>query len=702
MSSLVIILAIFIISLTIMASFLTFRWRRSDNARYMSLKTNTVSRKLSAVEFQVIESYLKNILPQTKLDRSYVSGYPVFPIRDNNVYTISHTITRFSAVSGETQHWRYYLDETEIYFPALLEPFVNQRNTIDIVETSSMPLVIAVNGHSLTDYQQDLLVTPSIKKAEHASIQKNGNSNANLLYLRKETPEEYRLRHSTGIQEGVLMCVGLSLWFLALFVPSPLLPWLMLVSVLFILASFWPFFRLPSARNYLNISCFSGILKRWGVFSEFEPENKKNISLGGVDLIYPVHWEPYVTHELDKNTDVEMYSNGHVVRQGQHLSLNEEERLYPYQRYQKNQMLVVFSILAMLILYFYQPVSLSMRLSFAWLHGNNTTVITDAGELSNIPLREGDVLRVKGTGMCYMPPKSGTLSSPDDFSFLPFDCLGIYWNNGSSLPIPESEIINKASALLTTVNEQLRPMEHARKYNPGLNEVITKSGMILLDNFPQIILKTNALCFKEGDCNRLKNALVNLSNAKSWDNLLSQAEKGKLNGTKVLLRSVSADALGKLVDSTAASFVQQETDRYSILLNSPPPGGVLLISDENRPLVEYPISSFVTYDSNALQQWHELLRQAGMLTHVPFETKGIVTALSEDANGTRHITLHSEPDSITLIRYLGSCLFLAVIMATLIVNGILVIQKKQKNRQRLLRIKQHYDSCFNVKQPPMS
>ncbi|PHM28503.1 IgaA/UmoB family intracellular growth attenuator [Xenorhabdus budapestensis] len=701
MSSLVIILAIFIVSLTIMASFLTFRWRRSDNARYLSLMAKAASRKLSADESQAIESYLKNILPKMKSDRSYMSGCPALPIRNDTVYTISHTITRFSAASEEAQHWRYYIDETEIHFPAMLEPFVNQRNTVDIVQTSSIPLVIAVNGHCLTDYQQDLN-TPNFKKTEHASIQKNGNSNANLLYMRKETPEEYRLRHSTGIQEGLLMCMGLSLWFLALFVPIPLLPWLIFISVLLIFASFWPLFRWPSSRNLLNVNCFSGILKRWGVFSEFEPEHKKNISLGGIDLIYPAHWEPYLAHELDQNTDVDMYSSCHVVRQGRYLSLHEEEKHYPYQRYRKNQMLVVFSVLAMLLLYFYQPASLSMRLSFAWLHGSNTKVITSVNELLNMPLREGDVLRVKGTGMCYMPPMLDTFPGQNGLSFAPFNCFGIYWNNGSSFPRPESEIINKASALLTTVNEQLRPLENSRKSNSSLNEVIAKSGMILLDNFSQIILNTQALCQKEVDCNRLKNALVNLGNGKNWDEILYQAEKGTLNGTKVLLRSVSADALGKLVDVTTASFIYREIDKVSILLNSPPPGGILLISDEDRPLVEYPLAPIIFYEYTALQQWGELLRLANVLTHIPFETEGIVTGLSEDANGTRHIMLHSEPDSITLLRYLGSCLFLAVIMATLIVNSILVIKKKQKNSQRLVRIKQYYDNCFKLKQPPMN
>lgn len=43
----------------------------------------------------------------------------------------------------------------------------------------------------------------------------------------------------------------------------------------------------------------------------------------------------------------------------------------------------------------------------------------------------------------------------------------------------------------------------------------------------------------------------------------------------------------------------------------------------------------------------------------------MITSLSVDANGTRHVALHSEPDMITLWRYLGtSLLLLAVVIST--------------------------------------
>ncbi|MBI6547803.1 IgaA/UmoB family intracellular growth attenuator [Xenorhabdus lircayensis] len=699
MSSLVIILAIFIISLIIMASFLIFRWRRFNNARYLPSMVKTARRKLNADEYQAIESYLRNTRLLMKPSSRHRAGYPVLPVKKEYVYTIRHPITRFSAGTNESHHWRYYVDETEIHLPVLLEPFIKQQNTIEIVQTTSMPLVIAVNGHLLKDYQQDLLITRVMAKTEHASIQKNGNSSANLLHTRKETPEENRLRHSTGIQEGLLMCAGLSLWFVALFVPIPMLPWLMLVAFLLILISFWPYFRLPSRRKLSNIHCFSGIPKRWGVFSEFEPEQRKNISLGGIDLIYPAHWEPYVSHDIDHNTDIDMYTNCHVVRQGRHLSLHEEEKHYPYQRYRKNLILVVFSVFAMLTLYFYQPVSLSMRLSFAWLYGSNTKVITSVDELQKMPLRKGDVLKVKGVGMCYVPPN--ILPEANITIFAPFDCVGIYWNSETPLPMLESDVIENASALITTVNEQLHPIESRRKINPSLNEAIAKSGMTLLDNFSQIILKTHKLCQKDADCTRLKNALVNLGNAKNWDDLLKDAEKGKLNGTKVLLRSVSADALEKLVDVTTASFIYREIDKAAILMNSPSPGGVLLLSDEGNPLVEYPMRMGNIYEHAALERWRELQNISDMLMRTQFETDGIVTGLSEDANGTRHIMLHREPDSTAFIRYLGSCVLLAILLATFTINIILMIKKTRKNQRRLQLITQYYDNCFNLPPPLM-
>ncbi|VDZ54313.1 Putative membrane protein igaA homolog [Serratia odorifera] len=126
----------------------------------------------------------------------------------------------------------------------------------------------------------------------------------------------------------------------------------------------------------------------------------------------------------------------------------------------------------------------------------------------------GDTLRIQGNGMCYVPPTP--INTPST-GFMPFDCSGIYWNTAAPLPQPESDIIDKASALLATVNSQLHPSGTDQKINPQLASAIEKSGMILLDDFSDIVLKTQDLCSENNECGRLKNALVNLGNAQKLE-----------------------------------------------------------------------------------------------------------------------------------------------------------------------------------------
>ncbi|UXJ03594.1 intracellular growth attenuator family protein [Morganella morganii] len=59
-----------------------------------------------------------------------------------------------------------------------------------------------------------------------------------------------------------------------------------------------------------------GIPKRWGLFGDFDHSQKHSISLGGIDLIYPRHWEPWLHQDLGSVTQIEMYEDQQVVRQG--------------------------------------------------------------------------------------------------------------------------------------------------------------------------------------------------------------------------------------------------------------------------------------------------------------------------------------------------------------------------------------------------
>jgi hypothetical protein len=137
--------------------------------------------------------------------------------------------------------------------------------------------------------------------------------------------------------------------------------------------------------------------------------------------------------------------------------------------------------------------------------------------------------------------------------------------------------------------------------------------MVLLDDFSEIVLKTQDLCSAEDDCLRLKNALVNLGNSKDWDTLTSRASAGKLTGVNVLLRPVSAESLDNLVTTSTAPFILRETTRAAQALNSPAPGGFLIVSEEGSELVDQPYPGVALYDYPAAEQWAEFQRLAGML-----------------------------------------------------------------------------------------
>ncbi|WP_213977990.1 IgaA/UmoB family intracellular growth attenuator, partial [Serratia marcescens] len=103
-----------------------------------------------------------------------------------------------------------------------------------------------------------------------------------------------------------------------------------------------------------------------------------------------------------------------------------------------------------------------------------------------------------------------------------------------------------------------------------------------------------------------------------------------------------------------------------------------------------------------LDQWNELQRLSTLLLHTPFQAQGVITSLSVDANGTRHVALHSEPDMITLWRYLGTSLLLLAVVISLGYNAWRLVQRRRINQHRVADIQRYYDSCFNPQLNPMS
>ncbi|MCX8958868.1 intracellular growth attenuator family protein [Erwinia psidii] len=656
-------------------------------------------RKLNNDERKAVESYIdslekhrKSVIPS---GASSTADHLVLSSQSSNVYPVTRSITRYGLSTDAPYKCRYYLDAVEVHLPPLWEQYITDENFVELIKTQTIPLVISLNGHSLVNYvyeQPSLL--PVVRAAgQNASIRKEESENIELLRIRKETTEEYALHRPDGTREAFAINFALLLIFFSLCGPVVLMTWLMVAAVIIMLLSCWSLWRRPGAKDMREIHCLRGAPKRWGLFGESNQGQVSNISLGIIDLIYPVHWQPYVTNDLGQSTEVDIYLSRHVVRQGRFLSLQDEVRHFPIQRWRKNMVLAAGSLLVLLLLITWIPLSMPLKLSLAWLKGTESVQVHSVNDLEKISLRIGDSLRVNGEGMCSIP---ATYQGNRSYAFMPFDCSAIYWNNAAPLPQPQSDIIDKATALLTTTSQQLHPQNNTdQKLNPQLATAIQKSGMILLDNFSDIVMRTQDLCSQEQDCVRLKNALVNLGNAKDWETLVHRAGSGALNGMNVLLRPVSAEALENLVNTATSSFFYRETRRAAEALNSPPPGGFVILSDEGKQLVNQQAPSVSLFDYNAPDQWPELQRLAGILLHTSFSASGIVTSITTDANGTRHIALHSEPDVLTLSRYLGNSLLLVITVLSFIINSLLALKRIHRNRMRTSAIQNYYEKCFS-------
>ncbi|CEJ64950.1 MULTISPECIES: intracellular growth attenuator protein IgaA [Citrobacter] len=680
-------------------------WRFRSKFRQQKLPLSNVfsdasKRKLTPEERGAVENYLE-ILSQIQQvpGPTGASSAPVsltLNAQSNSVIVLTHSITRYGITTDDPNKWRYYLDSVEVHLPPFWEQYINDENSVELIHTNTLPLVISLNGHTLKEYMQEargyaLQHTVSTQ----ASIRGEESEQIELLNIRQETHEEYALSRPSGLREALLIAASFLLFFFCLIIPDTFVPWTAGGAVLLLAAGLWGLFAPPSKTALREIHCLRGTPRRWGLFGENDQEQINNISLGIIDLIYPPHWQPYIAQDLGQQTDIDIYLDRHVVRQGRFLSLHDEVKNFPLQHWLRSAVIAGGSLLVLLMLLFWVPLDMPIKLTLSWMKGAQTVEATSVKQLEKAGVRVGDTLHLSGTGMCNIHTQ-GSWNAQPATPFMPFDCSQIIWNDARALPLPESDLVNKATALTQSVSRQLHPKpDDDSRVSSSLRSAIQKSGMVLLDDFGDIVLKTADLCAAEDECVRLKNALVNLGNSKDWNALVKRANAGKLDGVNVLLRPVSAESLDNLVNTSTAPFISRETARAAQALNSPAPGGFLIISDEGSDLVDQPWPATSLYDYPPQEQWNAFQRLAQMLMQTPFRAEGIVTNISTDANGTQHIGLHRIPDRSGLWRYLGTTLLMLSMLGCAIYNSVQACRRYQRHRSRITEIQEYYESCLN-------
>lgn len=694
---------IFIAALLACSLLAVWRFRvksRRGSLPWINAFQDAQTRKLSPEERSAVENYLDNLSQIQQVPGP--TGASAAPIsltlnaESNSVVILTHSITRYGITTDDPNKWRYYLDSIEVHLPPFWEQYINDENNVELILTDTLPLVISLNGHTLQEYMQEsrgyaLQNTASTQ----ASIRGEESEQIELLNIRQETHEEYALSRPAGLREALLIVASFFLFFFCLITPDVFVPWMAGGASLLLAAGLWGLFAPPSKSALREIHCLRGTPRRWGLFGENNQEQINNISLGIIDLIYPAHWQPYIAQDLGQQTDIDIYLDRHVARQGRFLSLHDEVKNFPLQHWLRSTVIAIGSLLVLFMLLFWIPLDMPIKFTLSWMKGAQTIEATTVKQLEEAGVRVGDTLHLSGKGMCNIH-SSATWSGQSNSPFMPFDCSQIIWNDAPALPLPESDLVNKAMALSQAVNRQLHPKpEDDSRVSASLRSAIQKSGMVLLDDFGDIVLKTADLCAAEDECVRLKNALVNLGNSKDWNALVKRANAGKLDGVNVLLRPVSAESLENLVTTSTAPFISRETARAAQALNSPAPGGFLIVSDEGSELVDQAWPSTSLYDYPAQEQWSAFQPLAQTLMQTPFSAEGIVTSVYTDANGTQHIGLHRIPDKSGWWRYLGTTLLMLAMIISTLYNGVQAFRRYQRHRTRMADIQEYYENCLN-------
>ena len=124
--------------------------------------------------------------------------------------------------------------------------------------------------------------------------------------------------------------------------------------------------------------------------------------VGGVPVLYPVHWQPLIQSDVGQAVDIELTEQGAVLRHGEHLSLDQETRRFDYRPWQPTGVIAAaLVVLAVASLFFYAPLGQRLEAARDALDGHRLVQIRDQAQWLAWQPVAGDEVQVSGiTGDC--------------------------------------------------------------------------------------------------------------------------------------------------------------------------------------------------------------------------------------------------------------------------------------------------------------
>ncbi len=190
--------------------------------------SDATTRQLPADERQAIEKYVAELSHAQQVPASGATSAPValaLNEQSDTVYAVTRAITRYGITTDAPNKWRYFLDSVEVHLPPFWEQHINDENSVELIPTDSLPLVITLNGHSLSDYRQEAQ-SYALERASatQASIRGEESEQVELRQIRRETPEEHALNRPDGLREAILIVASFLFFYFSLIGPAVVYP----------------------------------------------------------------------------------------------------------------------------------------------------------------------------------------------------------------------------------------------------------------------------------------------------------------------------------------------------------------------------------------------------------------------------------------------------------------------------------------------
>ena len=271
---------------------------------------------------------------------------------DDKVYLIKGAYKRHGIEVRHNTTWHNLIGGLEVTMDDRALDYLREVNIAEVIKTDKLPLVIGLNNDfSLLNH------IVSEKQLERGELGKMAGTDVELINNRKQTA--YEIQAVEKLWKGTLgaFIMVVALFFIALtslWEVSAL--WGTIPGGILFLVALYFVWRKPKYSKPMEVRVMKGIPTYSAILDAAQNIKGVKVFMGNTELKYDGSWLPFIVYDDDDTViNVEVTSDGWLMRFGQYLSLGEEEKRFPSKAWYRHSIIAIAATIAVIVTYFSAP-----------------------------------------------------------------------------------------------------------------------------------------------------------------------------------------------------------------------------------------------------------------------------------------------------------------------------------------------------------